>query len=175
MIKISGFVVLMLSLSMIGCATSQPDARAGLGSKSRMMRNFTLPDLKGRRVQLRELTGKVVYLTFWASWCDPCVLELPLLQKMWERHRSKGFELVTINVDGPEKESAVRHLARRYRFRFPVLLDQETEVVSRFNPKLDLPYALLIDRDGRVVSVHQGYHTGDEGIIEEEIVRLLGR
>ena len=64
-------------------------------------------------------------------------------------------------------------MVRRYRYRFPVLMDQETEVSNRFNPTMDLPYSVLIDKDGRIAFVHQGYRIGDEEILEKKIEKLL--
>ena len=98
-----------------------------------------------------------------------------MLQDIWERYRNKGFELVSVNVDPADTENEVRQMVHRYRYRFPVLLDQETEVSNRFNPTMDLPYSLLIDRKGRISEVHQGYRIGDEVTLEKKIQKLITR
>jgi peroxiredoxin len=169
MIRTASSLLLILALACSGCAGSRS------GSRNSAVGGIALMDLKGRQVQLQDFRGKVVLLSFWGSHCDPCHLELPLLQDLWKRHRDRGFELISINVDGTDAESTVRQVVRRYRYTFPVLLDQETEVVSRFNPKLDLPYNVLLDKDGRVVFVHQGYRTGDEAKMEREVLKLFSR
>jgi hypothetical protein len=64
-------------------------------------------------------------------------------------------------------------MVRRYKYRFPVLMDQETEVSNRFNPTMDLPYSVLVDRRGRIAAVHQGYRIGDEETIESKIKNLI--
>jgi len=64
-------------------------------------------------------------------------------------------------------------MVRRNGFRFPVLLDQETEVISRYNPKLELPYSVLLDRQGKTVRIHLGYRAGDEAKVEQEVLTLL--
>jgi peroxiredoxin len=154
-----------------GCASSQQKVKPE--SDKQVVGDFTLRDLKGHKVSFRDFGDKVVLLSFWATWCSPCRTELPLLQEIWERHRGNGFELVSICVDPADTENEVRQMVHRYRYRFPVLMDRETEVINRFNPTMDLPYSMLIDQDGRIASVHQGYRIGDEKALEKEIERLL--
>lgn len=154
-----------------GCASSQKKVKPE--SDKKVVGDFSLRDLKGHKVSFRDFGDKVVLLSFWATWCGPCHTELPLLQEIWERHRSKNFELVSICVDPADTENEVRQMVRRYHYRFPVLMDQETEVANRFNPTMDLPYAVLIDKDGRIASVHQGYRIGDEEILEKKIEKLI--
>lgn len=164
---------LVCVLLLAGCpATISPQRRQAAG-ETKIVGNFVLRDLRGRRVQLRDFDDKVVLLSFWASWCKPCHQELPALQEIWKRHRARGFALVSVAVDPPDTESDVRQMARRYRYEFPVLLDPETDVANRFNPTMDLPYSVLIDREGRIAAVHQGYRIGDELTMEKEIEALL--
>jgi len=154
-----------------GCASTLMSVKPDRDKK--VVGDFTLRDLRGRKVSFRSFDDKVVLLSFWATWCVPCHTELPQLQEIWNRHRERGFELVSVSVDPADNESEVRQMVRRYRYRFPVLMDQETEVSNRFNPTMDLPYSVLVDRRGRIASVHQGYRIGDEEIIENEIKKLL--
>jgi peroxiredoxin len=158
-----------------GCAGIQAESKQEPDSRKTAVGSFTLLDLKGQRVNLQDFDDKVVLLSFWATWCEPCRVELPALQEIWDRYRRSGFELITINVDPPDTESTVRQFVRRYRYRFPVLLDQETVVANRFNPTMDLPFSVLINRKGRIEAVHQGYKIGDEAAIEQMIHGLLAR
>ena len=167
---ITGFLLISLLL-WSGCASTPKGLKSSQNKK--VVGDFSLRDLKGHKVSFRDFGGKVVLLSFWATWCGPCHTEFPLLQEVWERHRSKDFELVSICVDPADTENEVRQMVRRYRYRFPVLMDQETEVANRFNPTMDLPYSVLIDKDGRIVFVHQGYRIGDEEILEMKIEKLL--
>lgn len=157
-----------------GCAGIQTNSGAGEGHRSQVVGDFSLHDLKGRRVRLSDFSGKAVLLSFWATWCDPCQQELVQMQTLWERYRERGLELLSVNTDPPENESTVRDTVQRYRYRFPVLLDSDSEVVNRFNPKLELPYSVLLDRAGRIAKIHQGYKSGDEVLIDKEIRDLLG-
>ena len=164
-------ILLLVLFLCSGCASTPKGTRPDGDTK--VVGSFTLRDLKGNKVSFRDFNDKVVLLAFWATWCVPCHTELPQLQEIWERHRQQGFELVSINVDPADNESEVRQLVRRYKYRFPVLIDQETEVSNRFNPTMDLPYSVLVDRRGRIAAVHQGYRIGDEETIENKIKNLL--
>jgi peroxiredoxin len=141
--------ILLFSLLVCsGCASTPKGAKPG-GDK-KVVGDFTLRDLKGSKVSFRNFEDKVVLLSFWATWCVPCHTELPA-----------------------DNESEVRQMVRRYKYRFPVLMDQETEVSNRFNPTMDLPYSVLVDRRGRIAAVHQGYRIGDEETIESKIKNLI--
>ena len=158
----------------LGCAGASHETRAeGIGKSA--THGFSLPDLQGNRVALSAYAGKVLLLAFWDAACEPCLQELPLLQEIWERLRDRGLSMVAVNVDGPELRSMVQQIVGRYRFRFPVLLDQETEVISRYNPKLELPFTVLLDRSQHIAFFHQGFRPGDEKKIEEELLTLLGQ
>lgn len=166
-----------LSFAGLGCATSLSGTQPNAGVQSSSgtpAADFTLRDLKGEMMRLSDFRGKVVLLSFFGSTCEPCVAELLQFQTIWDRHREKGFELISVNVDGPELKSVVQQMVGRNGFRFPVLLDQETEVISRYNPKLEMPYSVLIDRQGKIVRIHLGYRAGDEAKVEQEVLALLG-
>ncbi|MBN2497972.1 MAG: TlpA family protein disulfide reductase [Deltaproteobacteria bacterium] len=164
-----------LLLASLGCASATGKAGRDHSPHRTGVRDFALRDLRGQTVRLSDHAGKVVLLSFWATWCGPCQTELSQLQTIWKRLRERGFELLTIAIDPADTESEVRRMARRYGYEFPVLLDQETEVANRFNPTMDLPYSVLLDRRGAIAARHQGFKPGDEKIVEEEILRLLGR
>jgi len=168
----------LIGLVAAGCAGSQAaskDEGAPAGDKgSQAVGDFSLRDLKGHTVRLSDHAGKVVLVSFWATWCDPCQIELPQIQALWKKHRERGFELLTIAVDTADKEAEVRQLVRRYRYEFPVLLDQSSEVTDRFHPTMELPYSMLLDRQGHIVARHQGYRPGDEEVIAGEVEKLLG-
>ncbi len=137
--------------------------------------DFTLRDLDGRDVRLSDYLGKdVVLLNFWATWCVPCGAELPLLEKMYQAKKDKGFVILGIAMDGPETIAQVGPYARRYGLNFPVLLDDETRVVSVYNPKRTAPMNVLIDRKGAVSRVRSGYNSGDDKLIAADVDSLLG-
>jgi thiol-disulfide isomerase/thioredoxin len=115
----------------------------------------------------------VVLLDFWATWCDPCIAEMPHLQRLYEELRERGFVILAISMDGPETVAAVPTFVRQHGLTFPVLLDSETRVTNIYNPKLTAPLAILLDRNRRQARVRQGYVAGDELRLEEDVRGLV--
>jgi peroxiredoxin len=137
--------------------------------------DFSLKSLDGKTVRLQDFIGKdVILVDFWATWCVPCVKELPHFEKFHKKYKDQGLTVLTVSVDGPETVSRVKPFMERYEYSFPVLLDTESRVIALYNPRVILPYTVLIDRQGRIRYAHQGYSLGDEKAMEEELLALLG-
>ena len=136
--------------------------------------DFTLRDIDGQSVSLSSLRGEVVLINFWATWCGPCQVEMPHLERMYKDLHDQGFTVLSISADDARTASQVKPLVKRNGYTYPVLLDKETAVVSQYNPGKTLPYSVLVDRDGRVAQVHQGFSPGDEVKMRSEIEALLG-
>ncbi|MBN1946035.1 MAG: redoxin domain-containing protein [Bradymonadales bacterium] len=134
--------------------------------------DFELEDLDGHRVRLTDHAGKVIVLSFWATWCTPCQQELPFLQQYLDRYRDQGFMVIAIAMDGPETLSRVRTIVRRNHWTMPVLLDQDGSVTAVINPRAAAPFTLFLDRSRRLVREHEGYTSGDE-IGYEVLIRQL--
>jgi len=134
---------------------------------------FTLRDLSGQSVSLSDYAGKVVLINFWATWCGPCKLEMPHLDKMDREFEAKGFEVLSISTDDVRGSSKVKPLIKKGGYGFTVLLDKETTVVSQYNPAKTLPYNVLVDREGRISKVYQGYNPGDEVGMIADVKALL--
>lgn len=115
---------------------------------------FTARNLKGNRVQLADYKGKVVILNLWATWCGPCRVEMPGLENLYRRYRSEGLEILAVSLDkgAPEK---VQTFTDEYRLSFPVLLDPDREVESRYHT-LTIPTTYVIDKKGMIVAEVDG-------------------
>jgi peroxiredoxin len=136
--------------------------------------NFTLKDLDGKETKLSDYFGeKIILINFWATWCLPCIKELPHLQKIYASYQDKEFIMFAISVDGPGTLAQVRSFVNRNNYDFPVLLDTESKVVALYNPRVLLPYTILIDKEGQIYHVQQGYSPGDEVVLEEKILELF--
>jgi len=136
--------------------------------------DFRLQDLDGNWVNLSEQLGDgVVYVTFWATWCVPCRREMPYLQKLHEEFADKGLTIIGVNTDPPGTTSKIKPFVNRYKISYTTVLDPNNNVLDKYNPTRELPYAVLIDRDGNVHEVFPGYRKGDEVRLREKIETLL--
>jgi peroxiredoxin len=132
--------------------------------------DFTLKSLSGDNLRLHEYRGQVVLINFWASWCGPCRQEMPLLDRMHQRHVDAGFAVLGVNVEGNEKPA--RALLDQIPVSFPVLID-EGQVVSELYRLEAMPSSIVVDRDGVVRYIHRGYKPGDEAKYAEVIRELI--
>jgi peroxiredoxin len=98
-------------------------------------------------VSLESLRGKAVLLNVWATWCHPCRDEIPELQRVYERYRGRGLELVGVSVDAIGDEEAITAFARRYGMTYPIWRDPDERVSATFLV-VGVPATFLIDRSG---------------------------
>ena len=110
-------------------------------------RYFKLPNLKDESRSLSDYRGKVVLINFWASWCPPCIHEMPVLEKLKQRLADKPFEILALNVG--EKKYKVRKFTRLINLDLPVLLDASSETFNAWQVKT-LPTSFLIDATGTI-------------------------
>ena len=163
------FTKSLSSVALLGALLFGGSATAGEPAP-----DFSLRDINGKEVSLSSQKGKVVLVNFWATWCGPCKLEMPHLDKMDRELEANGFEVISISTDDARAASKVKPLIKRGGYGFTVLLDKDTSVVSQYNPAKTLPYNVLIDREGNIHKVFQGYNPGDEVELRHEIEALLG-
>jgi peroxiredoxin len=132
--------------------------------------DFTLRTMGGPNVRLAEQRGQVVLVNFWASWCGPCRQEMPHLNRLYDKYRAAGFQLLAVNIDDDTRAAA--DLAGKLGVRFPVLYDTDKKV-SRLYDLTAMPATVLIDRDGNVRYLHRGYREGFEQKYEQQLRELL--
>ncbi len=111
--------------------------------------DFTLTDTQGNEVTLSDLRGQVVLVNFWATWCPPCRQEMPSMEELYQQLKSRGVELLAINIEENGPKVVADFLTSRSH-SFPILFDSQAQVqrlyhVSRF------PETFIIDRNGNIV------------------------
>jgi len=157
----SFFVVALL---FSGCATSEPDpANVIVGSQAP---SFSLTSLDGTTVKSSTLKGSVVVLNFWATWCQPCMSEIPELKQMAAGSKVKVIG-IALDQDG---EKTIKSFVASNNINYTVLVGDE-EVFQRFNG-VGIPYTLLLDPSQRIVKIYRGPTT--KKAIEEDLKTIGG-
>ncbi|HUO95658.1 MAG TPA: TlpA disulfide reductase family protein [Steroidobacteraceae bacterium] len=132
---------------------------------------FSLP-LRGGSAPLglEKLRGQVVMVNFWASWCEPCRKEFPLLDQIYKKYKGAGFTLVGVNVE-PEAKDAEGFIAKT-PVTFPIVFDKDS-AVSKLYHVSGMPTTVLIDRKGTLRWVHRSYVPGDENEYLNQVRAML--
>ena len=110
---------------------------------------FATRSLDGDAVSLADYTGQVVLLNTWATWCEPCVRELPELARLHTALQDKGFTVIGLNADVRSKLGAVRTMVVHHKLPFPIWLDFESQAQVAFKLR-GYPTSFLIDRAGNI-------------------------
>jgi len=147
--------------------------------------DFTLKDVDGKDVRLADYKGKVVLLDFWATWCVPCKIEIPIFIDLYNRYKAQGFAVVSIVL--LDRFTNAKPYATKMQMNYPVLDGdpQQDKIDDAYGPLFGLPMSFLIGRDGRLCQKHLGL-PGMQGtkepdaktvaqIFETEVKALLAR
>lgn len=171
-------VSLFLAVNVLGCTTrsgasSAPMSPTGIAVGATAP-DFTGRDLDGAAFHLAKHLGKdVVLINFFATWCAPCLSEMPHLRTIYEANRGKGFTIIAVSLDAAQSTADVRAFWRRNDLNFPAILDDDLHITAVYNPKKVAPLSLLIDRSGRIVVLRDGYIAGDEALLAKDVASLL--
>ena len=141
-------VLLFVSMAMRG-RSAAPSAGLVNDYIGRPAFDFTLPDLDGKPVTLSDFKGKVVVLDLWATWCPPCIAELPAATAITARYADKGVVFKAVNVG--DSAAVVREFLQRQKLDAPVLLDENYHVGELYGAQY-IPLMVVIDRSGRIVA-----------------------
>lgn len=132
--------------------------------------DFSRPDLAGRPLQLADYRGKLVLLNFWASWCAPCLEEMPRFSRWQRQYGARGLQVIGVSMD--DDAAAVRQHLARHPLAYPAIIG-DAKLGAAFGGVMGLPLTYLIDRQGRIAARYQGEN--DLAAIEAQIRALLAR
>ena len=119
---------------------------------------FTIENINGNMEGLEKYKGKVVFLNFWATWCPPCVQEMPMMDRLYKSLKDKGFVVVALNDYEPRER--VEKFLKDKSYSFPVLIDPSGKVSEAFRSMV-LPSTFIIDREGNVIGKVVGMREWD--------------
>ena len=167
------FVAIGLLLALMACKQTESDTRTGLtpaiGERMQMV-PFKMPSLTDKAIlDSKQLEGQVLLVTFFASWCPPCIQEIPALIALQDSFKPKGFSVVAFSVDEGEL-APLKKLIDKYGINYPVLL-AEPFVTKSFGGVSGIPVTFLVNRKGQIVKKYLGYVSHDH--LEEEIKNML--
>jgi cytochrome c biogenesis protein CcmG/thiol:disulfide interchange protein DsbE len=160
----------VLATVSVAAAASNAGAPRAQDLLNKRAPGFALADLSGQSLTLANFRGKVVLLNFWATWCAPCQVEMPVFTAWQQQYGPQGFEIIGISMD--DDAGAARRLAARLKLNYPVAIGDE-RLGARYGGVLGLPLTFLIDRNGIVRARFQG--ETDLRLIERQVAALLAQ
>ncbi|MCR4301131.1 MAG: TlpA family protein disulfide reductase [Sulfuricaulis sp.] len=152
---------------------SEPKVATTLTYGGGAMINFTLPELDGKKHSLDEWRGRVIVLNFWATWCEPCREEVPLLINLQKKRGADGLQVIGVAIDN---KTAVMLFRRSNSMNYPILMgdDDTLKLVARYgNSSGSLPFTIIIDRSGAVAVRKLGPFNQTE--LENLVEPLIGQ
>ena len=132
--------------------------------------NFTLKDIDGKDVTLASYKGKVILLDFWATWCEPCKLEIPWFGEFQGKYGARGFQAIGVSVD--DTVDKLKPYVAKYKMPYPVLVGlNHDDIQNAYGPLWGIPVTAIISRDGKICAKHAGISSKQN--FEHEIEALL--
>ncbi len=130
---------------------------------------FTLEDLNGNKISLSNLSGKVIFLNVWATWCGPCKREIPDFIEAYEHYKDKGLEIIGISVDRIS-QSKVLQFAENYKINYPVAMIT-SKLTKDYGPFLAIPVTIIIDKNGKIR--HRRIGMVNKSYVESWFLKLI--
>jgi thiol-disulfide isomerase/thioredoxin len=145
-------------------------SRPGRHAMPEHLPDITLPTLEGGSYSIGRGDSLVTLLVYWATWCHPCIVEIPHLIEFHDKFADRGFRVVSINIDDPTGKK-MPAFVERFGINYPLLIDADESSERKMGGILALPTSFLIDREGRVVRKLEGLYPPE--VLEELITGLL--
>jgi peroxiredoxin len=133
--------------------------------------DFSLRSLAGKNLRLSEYRSEVVVLNFWASWCNKCRDAMPVLNSIHQQYQPEGLQVFSIGIDADLKKAI--DFTTDIGIAFPVMLDNENKTVSRMYELGTMPLTLVIDREGNVRHIQEGFKRDSGAKIEAVVAELI--
>ena len=163
------FLLLILSIPLFitACGEEQPVAKVGEPAP-----DFTLVDLSGKSWTLSELKGQVVFVNFWATWCSPCVREMPSMQKLYSMMPADKFKMLAVLTN--DDPAIAKNFARQFGITLPILDDDNNTVSPKYGIT-GVPETFIVDRQGIVRAKFIGPAEWDSPEVTGELLKFINR
>jgi peroxiredoxin len=168
--KLLVLTALLLPLFFVSCSSSSEETTKGEEKGYPQMPPFTLVDIDGNIVSLEDYRGKVVLVNFWATWCGPCIKEIPELNELYHEFKDRDFELLAIAAQSGDAET-IREWVQRLRIEYPVLVG-DSKVTQKYRV-FAFPTDYLADKNGNTRDKIIGAPPGKKERLAKAIEELL--
>jgi peroxiredoxin len=171
-LRLAAIVGVAAILGIVACSPSRPLPTRSVvkeDSQRKHAPDFALKDASGKLVRLADYRGKVVVLDFWATWCGPCVIEIPWFTEFQRKYKDRGFEVLGVSMDD-DGWKAITPFVERRKINYRVVLGDD-KTGDLYGGLEALPTTFVIDRYGRIAAVHVGLT--DKKDFENAIEKLL--
>ncbi len=166
---LNGILAMVIALGLVTTACQSKQDSVQVPQVGKLAPGFQLPDLSGQLVSLGDLRGNPVLVNFWASWCGPCVYEMPYIQEVYNRWSDRGLVVLAISIG--ESPSQVREFMESNHLSFPVLLDGDGAVAEQYNIR-GIPTTVFVDKEGIIRAMRVGAFPG-QAAIEENLKQII--
>jgi len=164
-------VLIIFSIAVFSVSIFSQDNSEGI----RKGPDFTLEDLDGNDVELfKEVGDGPILLSFWATWCKPCLEELNEYKQIYNEYKDQGFKMYAISTDDENSVAKVKPLVKSKGYDFPVLLDTNSDAVRLYYAQ-SVPYSVILNKQGMIIYSHLGYMKGDEVKVKQIIVSEINK
>ncbi len=165
LIGIGIFLIVIAALTATHKAESEGIQRA---VKGQSLGDFSLPDLQQNPIRLSDFRGKTVLINSWASWCPPCMAEMPALEQFYQQNKANNFEILAVNAG--ESQAIAQNFVRQSGVTFPILLDENAQTLTAMGIS-GFPTSILVSPEGDVYHIHIGLFFPED--LEKEIKPFL--
>lgn len=165
--KRHAWILTPLVLAFFVCANAEMTGMSG--EDFPQAPEFTLEDLNGNKMSLSDMSGKVVFLNVWATWCSPCKKEIPDFIEAYEQHKDKGLEIIGISIDRIS-QSKVLKFTEKYKMTYPVAM-VTSQITKDYGPFPAVPTTIIIDKNRKVR--HRQIGWVDKKFIENWFTKLI--
>jgi len=156
-------IIILLSSNLYAAPPAPWESDDIVGKKAP---DFTLNTVDGKKLSLSSYKGKVVLLNFWATWCEPCREEIPLMNQLVAKFKDKGFVILAVSID--DEDSTVSNFMKDNKMNFTVLRDPSQNVARSSYKVFGYPFSFLINKNGVIVKRYLGaIDWTDRGVINE--------
>jgi len=174
------FVIMLPFLISWDCRPAAPPVSvsnrpvsAGERQTTKPLAEMTWTDSEQRVQKLSDLSGKVVILDFWATFCPPCIEEIPHLNSLLAKHGADNLQIIGLNVGGEEDVPRIPKFIQTTKLDYPIAFPEDELVSAIFAGRSDIPQTAVFDRSGAMIAKFVGFGPGVKKELDEAVARAV--